>query len=130
MIKAISVQLADNAEVLVYLFQSDGIQWLCLRNTGAATSHGWLECWSSKEGVVPDLATALEAVRVIVADNLKHGPRGPYIEGAHFIPGWNAWGGAAPGPISQFRPVEVAASSDGPIDLARYLSRLGLGANE
>ena len=130
MIKATSVQLVGGTGVLAYLFQSEGTQWVCLRSHSAAEGRGWLECWSSKEGVTPDVAAALESVRAIVADNLKQGPFGPYIEGAHFIPGWNTWGGASPRPIAQFRPAEIAAGSDGPVDLAQYLSQLGSATRE
>ena len=97
MIKATSVHLmADSADVLAYLFQLDSTQWICLRSPSAAANRGWLECWSSKGESAPDMASALEAVRVIVADKLMHGPFGPYISGARFIPGWNTWEGGGP----------------------------------
>jgi len=125
MIKATSVQLASNTAVLAYVFQFDAAQWICLRSLTAGENSGWLECWSSKEGLTPDVAVALEAVRSIVGDHLIYGPLGPYIKGAHFIPGWNTWGGAVPAPIAQFRPREITASADGPMGLEEYLSQLG-----
>jgi hypothetical protein len=92
MIRAISVQLlADSAGARAYVFQLGDTQWVCLRSPNAATSRGWLECWSSKGESAPDMASALEAVRAIVADKLMHGPLGSYINGAYFIPGWNTW---------------------------------------
>jgi hypothetical protein len=131
MIRATSIQLmADSADVLAYLFQLDSTQWICLRSPSAAANRGWLECWSSKGDNDPDMASVLEAVRVIVADKLMHGPLGPYISGAHFIPGWNTWGGAIPGPIAQLRPAEVAGNSDVLIGLDEYLSLLRSSASE
>lgn len=124
MTKATSIQLASGVDVLAYLFQSGGTQWICLRSQSAAAGRGWLECWNSKGGSAPDVSAALRAVRAIVADNLKSGPLGTYLEGAHFIPEWNVWGGATPGPIAQYRPAEVAANSGDPVDLAQYLSQL------
>jgi hypothetical protein len=130
MIRATSAQLSGSADVLAYLFQLNGTQWICLRSPSAAAGRGWLECWSSKEGTTPDLAAALRAVRNILVEKSKRGPLGLYIEGANFIPGWNTWGGAVPGPIAELCPAEVAASSDGPVDLAQYLSQLRSAANE
>ena len=113
MIKATSVQLTGSADVLAYLFQSNGTHWVRLRSSSDVAGCGWLECWSSKEGTRLDLSAALESVRAIVADNLRSGPLGPYLEGAHFILDGTLGAVRSPVSIAQFRPAEVAASSDG-----------------
>lgn len=125
MIKSTAVQLPNGADVLAYVFQFNGTHWVCLRSRDAGANRAWLECWSSKEGVAPDLAAALEAIDGVVRDHLKRGPLGAYVDGAHFIPGWNTWGGSVPAPIAEFRPNELAANADGPVELEAFMRTLG-----
>lgn len=125
MMRATSVQITSDADILAFIFQLDRTQWICLRSVSAGPNRGWLECWSSKEGLSPDIALALEAVSSIVRDHLKFGPLGAYIEGAHFFPGWHTWGGSVPAPIAQYRAPDIVANAEGPLSLETYLAQSG-----
>lgn len=124
MIKATTVLLAGDVDALAYVFEVDSTRWVCLRSPHSGQNRGWLECWSNKEGVSPDMVAALRAIQNIVNSHLKNGPLGPYIQGAHFIPGWNAWGGARPAPLVHVQPNAIAAIADEPITLDEYAQRM------
>jgi hypothetical protein len=124
MIRAKSVRLSSESDVVAYVFrEGDGAtsqDWVCLRSLGAAADRAWLECWSSKgaDGVnVPDLLAALTEV---IREHLRQGPLGSYLEGVHFFPGWETWGGAIPQPIARYAPAEVAANSEDPVEISEF----------